>query len=336
MRNYWINLGFILANLGMFAFMLYPDISAVLVPFASAELPPVPPEASESYAISRAGRMDRPQIPPAETEGVGPILLPASEAEESAQPEKDAGEELSPAAEEAQKEEETGAELAEEAEAQPEEETEEELPEEAEAAQPKDGGRVYYRLPTRDKVIALTFDDGPGPLTNKLLAILAAKKVPAAFFLSGKSALNNPGLVAAITDAGCDLANHTWSHPDLTKLKAEKICWQAEACAAVFASLDAECLPFLRPPYGRWNEKVKAVCQRLNHHIILWNVDSRDWAGGSAEEVLARVVNGLGPGSIVLFHEGKNVTLEVLPQFIDEARARGYEFVRLDDYIELP
>lgn len=144
------------------------------------------------------------------------------------------------------------------------------------------------------------------------------------------------GLVEAITDAGCDLANHTWSHLNLTKLKEEEIYWQAEACAAFFASLEVECLPFLRPPYGRWNKKVKAVCQRLNCHIILWNVDSRDWEGGSAEEVLAKVVDGLGPGSIVLFHEGKNVTLDVQPKFIDEARARGYKFVRLADYIGQP
>jgi peptidoglycan/xylan/chitin deacetylase (PgdA/CDA1 family) len=322
MRNYWINLGFILANLGMFAFMLYPAISAVLVPVASAE-GKLSPTASESYAVPLAGGEDELLKFPEATEEAAPNLTPASEAGESAG-------------------------LPEEAEPNPpEEDVEPEPPvKDAEPEPPvkdanpklpgKDGGRVYYRLPTSDKVVALTFDDGPGRLTNTLLAILSAKKVPATFFLLGNSALNNPGLVEAITNAGCDLANHTWSHPSLTKLKEEKIYWQTEACAAVFAGLEAECLPFLRPPYGRWNEKVKAVCRRLNYHIILWNVDSRDWEGGSAEEVLAKVLDGLKPGSIVLFHEGKDVTLEVLPKFIDEARARGYEFVRLTDYIELP
>lgn len=207
---------------------------------------------------------------------------------------------------------------------------------EADVPEAVESCQVFRRLPTKDKVVALTFDDGPGKLTKKLLKILAKKKVPATFFLLGNSALNNPKLVKAITDGGCELALHTWSHPNLTKLKKEKIYWQAEACAAALAGLEADFLPLLRPPYGRWNDEVLAVCQRLNCHMVLWDVDSRDWEGGPAAKVLARVLDNLKPGSIVLFHEGKNVTLEVLPKFIDEAKARGYRFVLLSDYIPLP
>ena len=122
----------------------------------------------------------------------------------------------------------------------------------------------------------------------------------------------------------------------MTKLKKEKIYWPAEACASALAGLVVDFLPLLRPPYGRWNDEVLAVCQRLNYHMVLWDVDSRDWEGGPADKVLARVLDNLKPGSIVLFHEGKNVTLEVLPKFIDEAKARGYRFVLLSDYIPLP
>ena len=192
---------------------------------------------------------------------------------------------------------------------------------------------VFYRLPGADKVVALTFDDGPGKLTASLLKVLAEKKVPATFFLVGNAALNNPSLVQAIAREGGQLALHTWSHPYLTREKREKVYWQIEAGAAALAGLGVDYLPLVRPPYGSWDEEVREVCRSLGYSLVLWDVDSRDWEGGPADRVLERVLGALKPGSIVLFHEGKKVTLEVLPRFIDAARDRGYTFVFVGDYI---
>ncbi|HCX78666.1 MAG TPA: hypothetical protein DG577_04555 [Firmicutes bacterium] len=303
MRNLLINLGFFLANLGLLALLLCPSVTA---PMESAvqeeglsmplEIAPLPAEEAETTPLPAGEEVPQSQGNEPELPRLEG-LTPDSPPETAAAPEADKVESV---------------------------------PEAVEICQ------VYRRLPTKDKVVALTFDDGPGKLTKKLLKILAKKKVPATFFLLGNSALNNPKPVKAITDGGCELALHTWSHPNLTELKKEKIYWQAEACAAALAGLEADFLPLLRPPYGRWDDEVLAVCQRLNCHMVLWDVDSRDWEGGPAAKVLARVLDNLKPGSIVLFHEGKNVTLEVLPKFIDEAKARGYRFVLLSDYIPLP
>lgn len=194
-------------------------------------------------------------------------------------------------------------------------------------------GKVFHSLPGGEKVVALTFDDGPQN-TLKILAILEEKQAPATFFLLGNLAKARPKLVRAIADSGCEVANHTWSHPNLKELAADKIRWQLESTAAAFADQGVEAQPFMRPPYGHWNSQVQEICARMDYQIILWDVDTRDWEYKNADKVLAKALRGLKPGSIVLFHEGKSVTLEVLPKFIDEARELGYEFVLLSDYIK--
>ena len=193
--------------------------------------------------------------------------------------------------------------------------------------------RVFRKLPTAEKVVALTFDDGPKGTLEKLLAILADKGVPATFFLLGSNALNKPGLVQAIAAAGCEVANHSWAHPKMKGLPAEKVYWQIEACAAAFKAMGVEALPYLRPPYGSWDKGVQEACTRLGYEIVLWDVDTRDWEDSNPTRVLDRAHKGLKPGSIILFHDGPAVTLKVLPQFIDEAVAQGYRFVLLSEYI---
>lgn len=194
-------------------------------------------------------------------------------------------------------------------------------------------GKVFHSLPGAEKVVALTFDDGPQN-TLKILAILEEKQAPATFFLLGNLAKARPKLVRAIADSGCEVANHTWSHPNLKQLGADKIRWQLESTAAAFADLGVEAQLFMRPPYGHWNSQVQGICARMDYQIVLWDVDTRDWEYKNADKVLAKAKRELKPGSIVLFHEGKSVTLEVLPKFIDEARELGYEFVLLSDYIK--
>lgn len=204
------------------------------------------------------------------------------------------------------------------------------------AAEPKQrefSVQVIRGLPTEEKVVALTFDDGPRGTAGKILAILRDKGVPGTFFLLGANAGKNPALVAEITGAGCEIANHTWSHPSLTKLGRDEIAAEVERCTAVLAAQAAEVRPYLRPPYGRWDEDVLAVCAELGYHLVLWDVDSRDWEYDCPKTVLKKALTGLKPGSIVLFHDGPRVSLEVLPRFIDAVRARGYRFVLISDYI---
>lgn len=263
-RNAWINLGFLLANLGLCVLLLWPSYMQAME----------------------------------ETIGVQEYLLPSPEYEEPV----GAGE--------------------------PESETEQP----AEVVR----GRVFRSLPTEDKVVALTFDDGPKSTLTKILAILKEKEVPATFFMLGSRVMKKPDLARKIAEAGCEAANHTWGHENLKKLSEGNVYWQIEACTVAFEARKVEFRPYVRPPYGNWDEEVQAVCARLNYDIVLWNSDSRDWEYSSPKTVLDRALKGVGPGSIVLFHDGPAVTLKVLPKFIDEVRARGYRFVLLSEYLDVP
>ena len=207
------------------------------------------------------------------------------------------------------------------------------LPPSAPAPVTADSPGIHYRLPTQDKVVALTFDDGPKGTVGKLLSILAEKNVPGTFFLLGNNALNRPQLVQDIAKAGHDIGNHSWSHPNLRGMSQEHIHWQIESCKVVFDAIGVEMQPLMRPPYGGRDGTVLSVTAELGYQIILWDVDTRDWEFDDPAVVLERALSGLKPGSIVLFHDGPKVTLEVLPLFIDEALAQGYRFVLVSEFI---
>lgn len=194
--------------------------------------------------------------------------------------------------------------------------------------------REYQRLPSGEKVVALTFDDGPGPRTRALLDILSQRDVPATFFVLGDSVLNHPGHARAIAQAGHDLANHTWSHPRLTELSRERVWWEVAACAAAIEAVGGQARPYLRPPYGSRDEQLLDVAEELGYVLVMWDVDSRDWELTDADQVLERALARVRPGSIVLFHDRPKVTLKVLPRFIDALQAQGYRFVLLSQYFQ--
>lgn len=198
---------------------------------------------------------------------------------------------------------------------------------------PTDLARIYRQLPTQDRVVALTIDDGPRSTLPEILKILAKKDVPATFFLLGSNAVTKPNLVNRIVAQGHDIANHTWGHPKLTTISPDRVHWQIENWSIAMENMGVETQPYMRPPYGSYDDAVLAACANLGYHVLLWDVDSRDWEYDDPDEVLRRSLAGLKPGSIVLFHDGPKVTTKVLPRFIDEVRALGYRFVLLSDYI---
>jgi peptidoglycan/xylan/chitin deacetylase (PgdA/CDA1 family) len=193
---------------------------------------------------------------------------------------------------------------------------------------------VITGLPTREKVLALTIDDSPSWHTETLLAILAEKEVLATFFMDGSRSNAAPHRVRVIAQAGHDIANHTWSHPMLTRLSVEEVKLEISRASAAYIKAGANPKLWLRPPYGDYNAWVRVIAHELDHKILMWNLDSRDWQLSCPEEILERMLRGLRPGAIILVHDGPRVTPQVLPEFIDEARARGYRFVLISDYID--
>jgi peptidoglycan/xylan/chitin deacetylase (PgdA/CDA1 family) len=175
-----------------------------------------------------------------------------------------------------------------------------------------------YRPGSRG-VVYVTFDDGPGPYTQQVLNILTSTRSTATFFEMGNHVAAYPALTRAVRAQGSRVGNHTYDHPDLTKLSAERLRWELEHGPA------ARCV---RPPYGATDPAVRAAIGRIGARQVLWTVDTVDWSRPGAG-VIAQRASGpnVRAGSIVLMHDGggdRSETVRALPAIIQNLHLRGY------------
>jgi peptidoglycan/xylan/chitin deacetylase (PgdA/CDA1 family) len=171
-----------------------------------------------------------------------------------------------------------------------------------------------------DGTIVLTFDDqGSKAQVEAILDVLAENMVKAIFFPVGKWAEQNTELIDRMKAEGHLVGNHTYSHANLTKLSEQEILWEIEHGAG---------RDLLRLPYGAGNALVETVAADLGYSIYGWNVDSEDWKGVSAQQIVETVIREVKPGSVIVLHmHGKN-TVEALKHLIPLLRQMGYKFWR--------
>jgi peptidoglycan-N-acetylglucosamine deacetylase len=177
------------------------------------------------------------------------------------------------------------------------------------------------------RCVALTFDDGPGPYTTRLLATLAAAKVHATFFVIGESARDFPNEVRAEQAQGEQVGDHSWSHPQLTHLDDLQVADQFNRTADEIATLDGQRPTLIRPPYGAVNQRVNTILGTQGAPEILWSVDTLDWLHRDPDSVYTRAMAGVRPGSIILMHDIHPTTVDAVPRLIDALKAQGYTFV---------
>jgi peptidoglycan/xylan/chitin deacetylase (PgdA/CDA1 family) len=193
-------------------------------------------------------------------------------------------------------------------------------------------GIEYYngmvrRVPSATGCVALTFDDGPSATwTPRLLNILAEENVRATFFLVGTYAAQRPDIVAAISAAGHEIGNHSWSHPVLPRLSSDAVRRQIDQTDAVIRAATGHRPDLIRLPYGSNSPRVMALMDRP---VIFWNVDGGDWSHHSSSQIVTEVVAHARSGSIVGLHDTHGRTIAAVRQIIRSLRARGYELVTL-------
>lgn len=186
-----------------------------------------------------------------------------------------------------------------------------------------------------DKLIALTFDDGPWPgQTDRILEILAREHVSATFFMLGGRVKLAPSLAASVSAQGHLVGDHTLGHALLTAVPPAEV--RRQMALGQIAVRDATgVLPqWFRPPYGAMDSDVWNVARLLKLKVALWDIDSRDWSKPGVERIVGTVVGQARPGAIVLMHDGggdRSQTIAALPRIITLLKARGYVFVTLDD-----
>lgn len=202
-------------------------------------------------------------------------------------------------------------------------------------------GQLVYRVtPVKpEKVVALTFDDGPwGDSTRKVLRILKEHEVQATFFVVGKHLRMYPEITAEIVSAGHAVGNHSWSHP-YKPFEPEAAQREIENTSALIAKQSTAQTRLFRPPGGHLKTGLVAYAKSKNYAIILWSVDAHDTKPRTtAAEIVQRTLKGVKPGGIILLHDGggdRTVTRAALPILIRRLKERGYRFVTVPKLLEL-
>ncbi|MEU8248017.1 polysaccharide deacetylase family protein [Nonomuraea sp. NPDC048916] len=183
----------------------------------------------------------------------------------------------------------------------------------------------------REKCVALTFDDGPGDYTAKLLDLLRSRHAKATFFVLGQMVAADPhNLARRIVDEGHEIGNHSWSHPPLTALTDEQIRTELTQTGDLIRRLTGVRMQMMRPPYGATDDRVAAETRREGLAQILWSLDTLDWRD-RASSVVARRAGLAKPGEIVLMHDIHRTTVEAVPEVLDTLAKKGYRFVTVSE-----
>lgn len=172
--------------------------------------------------------------------------------------------------------------------------------------------------------VALSFDDGPaGGKTERLLDVLGEHRAPATFYLQGGYVASDPGLVDTTARAGHELGNHTWGHPFLTQLTDEEVRSEINATASQIHAASGIWPSSVRPPYGDFDERVAGLA---GAPLVIWDVDTKDWATPGIEVVIERAVEWSSRGSIVLMHDTHGSTIDAVADILDGLSTRGFAF----------
>ena len=189
--------------------------------------------------------------------------------------------------------------------------------------------------PASSGAVCLTFDDGPHPeYTPRLLQLLSELGVPATFFLVGQEAERFPGIVRQIAEAGHVVGNHTFEHRDARLISLESFLAEVDRAKTLLRELSGQEVDLFRPPHGRLTIPKLLGLWRAGHRVVLWNVDSRDYSEPGPAQIRDKLADRpLRAGDLLLFHDNRPHCLAVLPDLIQETRARGLKFTTPDQWI---
>lgn len=193
--------------------------------------------------------------------------------------------------------------------------------------------RAICRGNPESNAIALTFDDGPvANKTNRILDILKEKNAPATFFCIGNRVEANPELAKRIASDGHVVANHSYYHKRSFAVQniqaiADELVKTGESIHQTIGKKPV----LFRPPFGVTNPLVAAAVQLTGYEVIGWNVRSLDTVTKNRKKLWNRITKNLSAGSIILFHDYPELTIELLPEYIDHIRKSGLKIVRLDE-----
>ena len=195
----------------------------------------------------------------------------------------------------------------------------------------------YSSVNVDGSYVALTFDDGPHATnTPRLLDILAKRNIKVTFFVLGECAQANPEILKREHAEGHDIANHSWSHPNLGKMSDEAVRSQLQRTHDLVAQIAGEKMKLMRPPYGSFSDRQKKWVQgAFGYKVILWAVDPLDWKRPGPSVVAHRIISETKPGNIILMHDIHGQSIDAVPQVLDGLQAKGYKFVTVSQLLAM-
>ena len=188
-----------------------------------------------------------------------------------------------------------------------------------------------------EKLVALTFDDGPSSYTDQILAILKKEDVKATFFMLGENAQALPDQVQHVKDGGHQICSHTMHHLDLVTLDKQKVQSEIDDAFAALQGAGAPPTTAIRPPYGSLNMKTWLAGDGRFAYSFLWTRDSLDWKRPGADVIVKNCTATNAPGDIILLHDGggdRSQDVEALPQIIANLKSKGYRFVTMSELMQ--
>jgi peptidoglycan-N-acetylglucosamine deacetylase len=206
-----------------------------------------------------------------------------------------------------------------------------------EAANAASKPATWFSVNVDGPYIAMTFDDGPSPETTpQLLDILKQRNIKATFFMIGQNAERNPAIVKRILAEGHEIGNHSWTHPQLSKLSDDRVTEEINKTQNAIKDASGYTPVLLRPPYGAITARQKEwIEKQFGLSVIIWSVDPFDWKRPGASVIEQRILAGARPGAIVLSHDIHKQTVDAMPATLDALAAKGFKFVTVSQLIAM-
>ncbi|WP_052487056.1 polysaccharide deacetylase family protein [Gordoniibacillus kamchatkensis] len=217
----------------------------------------------------------------------------------------------------------------------------------AEGIAPGKKGRAYFEnrgdivwevASTREKLICLTFDDGPDPeQTPAILDLLKRYGAKGTFFVTGVQALRHPELIRREVQEGHELGNHTYHHRMFRHPTAESVRGELEDAERAIAQAGGVRSRLFRPPGGYYDQTIVDAAREAGYQVVMWSwhQDTRDWSRPGVERIARKVLDNARPGDIVLFHDRveHTQTIAALERILPELRQRDFQFVTVSELL---
>ena len=200
-------------------------------------------------------------------------------------------------------------------------------------------GQIIWDIKTNEKIVALTFDDGPHPKhTREVLDILAKYDAKGTFFLVGELVEENPEVVFQMYEEGHEIANHTYTHP--FKIKLPEHLDEIRRTNETIFSITGYSPVLFRPVEGQYTDTLIDAVTKEGYKVVMWSwhLDTEDWKDPGVDKIVKKVVDGTTPGNVILFHDGggnREQTVKALEEIMPILKDEGYKFVTISELLKI-